>query len=123
MISGQKGHKNALLIEFLITDYFPDRSLSENDHYILFEKQEPGNILSSTLSPPSCPVQVHQDPVPGHHVPAAEGVPAAVVLGHDVRVRGRQHAAAAGDLPGVGASAGPAAVHHDPGEPGRDAAV
>lgn len=69
------------------------------------------------------PVQVHPDAVPGHHVAAAEGASAALVLGDDVRVRRRQHAAAAGDLPGVSASAGSAALHHDPGEPGRDAAV
>lgn len=69
------------------------------------------------------PLQVHQDPVPGHHVASAEGAPAALVLGHDVRVRRRQHAAAAGNLPGVCTSAGPAALHHDPGEPSRDAAV
>ena len=68
-------------------------------------------------------MQVHQDAVPGHPVAAAEGAPAPLVLGHDVRVRRRQHAAAAGDLPGVGAPARPAALHHDPGEPGRDAAV
>lgn len=77
--------------------------------------------LISTFTCP--PLKVHQDPVPGHHVASTEGAPAALVLGHDVRVRGRQHAAAAGDFPGVGPSAGPAALHHDPGEPSRDAAV
>lgn len=78
-------------------------------------------LLIST--PTSDPLQVHQDTVPGHHVASAEGASEALVLGHDVRVRRRQHAAAAGDLPGVCASAGPAALHHDPGEPSRDAAV
>ena len=72
---------------------------------------------------PLDPLQVHQDAVPGRHVAPAEGAPAAVVLGHDVRVRRCQHAASVGDVPGVRTSAGPAALHHDPGEPGRDAAV
>lgn len=75
------------------------------------------------VNPSPSPLQVHQDPVPGRHVAPTEGAPAAVVLGHDVRVCRRQHAAPAGDLPGVCASAGPAALHHDSGEPGRDSAV
>lgn len=82
--------------------------------------EKPVLVISALASDPP---QVHQDSVPGHHVASAEGAPAALVLGHDVRVRGRQHAAAAGDVPGVRASTGPAALHHDSGEPGRDAAV
>lgn len=72
---------------------------------------------------PSEPLQVHQDAVPRRHVASAEGAPAALVLGHDVRVRRRQHVAFAGNVSGVGASVGPAALHHDPGEPSRDATV
>lgn len=78
-------------------------------------------LLISTFT--SDPLQVYQDIVSGRHVAPAEGTPETLVLGHDVRVCGRQHAAAAGDLPGVCTSAGPAALHHDPGEPSRDVAV
>jgi len=84
-------------------------------------KNNVASFIRSALT--SDPLQVHQDSVPRHHVASAEGAPAPLVLGHDVRVRRRQHAAAAGDLSGVRPSAGPAALHHDPGEPGRDAAV
>lgn len=68
-------------------------------------------------------MQVHSHHVPGHSKSPAEGEPAALLLGHDVRVRRRQHAAAAGDLLGERPPTGAAAVHHDPEQQSRVAAV
>ena len=91
-------------------------------HLDLAGQQCPQAQTSLTLCQPLNP-QVHPNSVPGDPVSEAAAAPAALVLGHDVRVRRREHAAPAGDLPGERPSAGAAAVHHDPGEQGGDAAV
>lgn len=69
--------------------------------------------LTGSLNQRDSFLQVYQDTVSGHHVASAEGAPTALVLGHDVRICRRQHAATLGDFPGVGPAAGPAALHHD----------
>lgn len=79
-------------------------------------------ILQKSLPLPLS-VQVHPHHVSGHSKSPAEGEPAALLLGHDVRIRRRQHVAAAGDILGERPPAGAAAVHHDPEQQSRVAAV
>lgn len=88
--------------------------------------RDPSDICAIFLQQaPPLPLstQVHPHHVPGHSKPPAEGEPAALLLGHDVRVRRRQHATAAGDLLGERPPAGAAALHHDPEQQGRVAAM
>lgn len=71
----------------------------------------------------SAPLQVHQNNVSWHPESQAKGEPATLLLGHDVRVCRCQHAPSTGDISGKRSTAGSPALHHDPEEPGRNAAV
>lgn len=69
------------------------------------------------------PLQVSALPLPGSPEPLAQRARAmSLPLADDVRERGHQHAASAGDLPQERPPAGSAAQHHDPEEPGGAAA-
>lgn len=72
--------------------------------------------LSNSPSFPS--LQVHSHHVPRYTKSPAEGEPATLLLGYDVRVCRCQHAATAGDLLRKRPSAGAAALHHDPEQQG-----
>lgn len=72
---------------------------------------------------PSAPLQVHQNNVSWHPEPQTKGEPATLLLGHDVRVCRCQHASSTGDISGKRSTTGSSALHHDPEEPGRNAAV
>lgn len=67
--------------------------------------------------------QVYPHHVPGDSEPAAEGTPAALLLGYDVRICRCQHAAPPGDLSGERPPTGATALHNDPEEQCRDAAL
>lgn len=88
------------------------------------EPQSPqtGFAARQQLTPsfPSCFLQVYPNYVPGDPEPEAEGTPAAFLLGYDVRICRRKHAAPPGNVPRERPSTGATALHNDPKEPCRN---
>lgn len=85
---------------------------------LLYPPRPTHTCVLSHVSP-----QVYPHHVPGDSEPAAEGTPAALLLGYDVRICRCQHAAPPGDLSGERPPTGATALHNDPEEQCRDAAL